>query len=112
MNVTAFGGEGISISAVGNVSGTAISPVVNVSGESITASLVGNSVSATGDTSGAAMGVPQSNVAKEDTKVADDASTTVSKSDDQEDETKKKQNGTIALAQKTSRVTVLLPQRN
>ncbi|MEY2466772.1 MAG: hypothetical protein QOD03_1293, partial [Verrucomicrobiota bacterium] len=112
VDVTAFGGGGISITAVGNVSGTAVSPIVSVSGDSITAALIGSSVSASGDTSGANMGVPQSNVTKEDAKVTDDASTTVVKTDDSEDEENKKKNKTIALAQKTGRVTVLLPQKN
>ena len=112
VDVTAFGGGGISIAAIGSISGTVISPVVSVSGDSITASLIGSSVSAAGDTSGAEMGVPQSNVAKEDARVADDASTAATKSEDSDDEENKKKNKTIALAQKTGRVTVLLPQRN
>jgi len=111
VNVTAFGGGGINISAVGNVTGTAISPVISVSGDSITASLVGSSVSAAGDTSGATQGVPQSNVAKEDARVAEDASTTTSKVADSNEDDKKKFK-TITLAQKTGRVTVLLPQKN
>lgn len=113
VNVTAFSGGGISINAVGSVSGTAISPVISVSGDSITAALIGSSVSASGNTTGASEGVPQSNVASDTARVADDASTTASKSDDsQGDDEKRKKNKTIALAQKTGRVTVLLPPKN
>ncbi len=113
VDVTAFGGGGISVAAVGDVSGTIVSPVLSVSGDSISASLIGSSVSASGDTSGAEMGVPQSNVAKDDARTADDASTTVAKSDDSgDDEENKKKNKTIALAQKTGRVTLVLPQKD
>ena len=112
VDVTAFGGGGISVTAVGDVSGTIVSPVVSVSGDSINASLIGGNVSASGDTSGAEVGVPQSNVAKEDARTTDDASTTVAKSDDSDDDEKKKKNQTVALAQKTSRVTVMLPQKD
>ncbi|MFO1488229.1 MAG: filamentous hemagglutinin N-terminal domain-containing protein [Verrucomicrobiota bacterium] len=113
VDVTAFGGGGISISAGGNITGTAISPVISVSGDSITASLVGSSVSAAGDTSGASQGVPQSNVAKEDARAAEDASTTVGKvADTESSEEEKNKFKNIKLAQKTGRVTVLLPQKN
>lgn len=112
VDVTAFGGGGISVAAVGSVTGTIISPVLSVSGDSITASLIGTSVSASGNTSGADMGIPQSNVTKDDARSADDASTTVAKSDDSDDDPRKKKDKTIALAEKTGRVTVLLPQKD
>ncbi len=113
VDVTAFGGGGISITAVGEVSGTIVSPVLSVSGDSITAALIGGSVSATGDTSGAEVGVPQSNVSKEDARTTEDAATIVAKSDDADDEDqKKKKNQTVALAQKTGRVTLVLPQKD
>jgi hypothetical protein len=114
VNVTAFGGGDVSVNAAGSVSGTVIGGgSVDVSGTSITAALLGSQVSASGDTSGSS-GIPQSNVAKEDTKVADDASTTtIQASDDStsDDEKRKKGKG-IVLAQKTGRVTVILPTRN
>ena len=84
---------------------------VSVSGGDITASLISGSVSASGNDSGASLGIPQSNVAKENTQFADNAMTTISKtgaSDD--DEFNKKKKG-IALAQKASRVTVILPSK-
>ena len=83
---------------------------VDVSGDSITASLIGESVSASGDTSGASMGIPQSNVTKENAETADDAATVASSSAD-EDDSKKKGKG-IALSQKTGRVTVILPPKS
>lgn len=113
VNVTAFGGGDVSVNAAGSVSGTVISGgTADVSGNSITAALLGTQVSATGDTSGAS-GMPQSNVAKDDSRVADDASATATQgSDDTSDDLKKKKGKGIVLSQKTGRVTVVLPTRN
>jgi filamentous hemagglutinin family protein len=112
VDVTAFSGGDVSINAGGEVSGTVISGGnVDVSGDSITASLIASSVSTSGDASGAAEGIPQSNVAKDTAQTADDASTVTSKTDSDDDDLKKKNKG-IALAQKVSRVTVILPQKN
>jgi filamentous hemagglutinin family protein len=112
VNVTAFGGGGVSISAAGTVSGTVISGGnASVSGETITASVIAQSVSTSGNTAQANVGVPASNVTKADSKVAEDAGTTVATTDSQEtsDDDKKKKDKTITLAQKSSRVTVILP---
>jgi filamentous hemagglutinin family protein len=112
VDVTAFSGGDVSINAAGEVSGTVISGGnVDVSGDSITASLIASSVSTSGDASGAAEGIPQSNVAKDNAQMADDASTVTSKTDNDDDDLKKKNKG-IVLAQKVSRVTVILPQKN
>ena len=110
VNVTVVSAGNVNINASGEVSGTIIGGGnVDVSGDSITASLIGESVSASGDTSGASMGIPQSNVTKENAETADDAATVASSAGDQDDE-KKKGKG-IALSQKTGRVTVILPPR-
>ena len=112
VNVTALGGGGVSISAAGTVSGTVISGGnASVSGEAITASLIAQSVSASGNTSQANLGVPASNVSKSDTKAAEDAATMIAATDSQGtgDDDKKKKEKTITLAQKSSRVTVILP---
>jgi len=112
VNVTALGGGGVSISAAGAVSGTVISGGnASVSGEAITASLIAQSVSTSGNTALANVGVPASNVTKADSKVAEDAGTTVATTDNQEigDDDKKKKDRTITLAQRASRVTVILP---
>jgi filamentous hemagglutinin family protein len=112
VDVTAFSGGDVSINAGGEVSGTVISGGnVDVSGDSITASLIASSVSTSGDASGAAEGIPQSNVAQVNAQTADDANTVAGKSDDSDDDLKKK-GKQIALAQKVSRVTVLLPTKN
>jgi len=112
VDVTVVSGGNVDINASGEVSGTVISGGnLDVSGSSITASLIAESVSASGDISGASMGIPQSNVTKENTETADDASTVAAKTDDQDDEEKKKKGKGIALAQKTGRVTVILPPR-
>jgi filamentous hemagglutinin family protein len=114
VNVTALGGIGVNISAVGTVSGTVISGgTVSVSGESITASLIAQTVSTSGDATQAAVGVPVSNVAKDDSKASDDASTALAKADgpSEADDDKKKKAQSITLAQKTGRVTVVLPPK-
>jgi len=112
VNVTAFSGGDVSINAAGEVSGTVISGgSVDVSGDSITASLIGGSVSATGDASGATEGIPQSNAPKDNAPTAEDASTAGANTADEDDDLKKKKRG-ITLAQRVSRVTVILPQKN
>jgi filamentous hemagglutinin family protein len=111
VDVTVVSGGDVNINASGEIAGTVIGGgSVNVSGDLITASLISESVSASGDTSGATEGVPQSNVAKNNAETADDASAVVSQTDD-DDDLKKKNKG-IVLAQKVSRVTVILPQKN
>jgi filamentous hemagglutinin family protein len=114
-NVTAFARGDVTINASGTVSGTVItSGSANVTGESITASLISQSVTTSGNSTTSTIGVPQSNVAKEDAKVADDASTSVVKSDDTagDDDNKKKKNKNITLAQRAGRVTVIMPGKN
>ena len=105
----------MSISAAGTVSGTVISGgAAEVSGSSITASVIGSSVSASGDTSGASVGIPAANVAKQDAKVADDASATVASNNSQngdEEERKKRAGGGPRLTKTTGRVTVILPTK-
>ncbi|HVU26215.1 MAG TPA: filamentous hemagglutinin N-terminal domain-containing protein [Verrucomicrobiae bacterium] len=112
VDVVAVSGGDVNINASGDIAGTVVGGgSVNVSGDSITASLVSGSISASGDVSGASVGVPQSTASKNNAETADDASTIAAKTDDNDDELKKKKKG-IALAQKISRVTVLLPQKN
>ena len=113
VDVTAVSGGNVNINASGTVSGTIVGGGdVSVSGDAIDAAVRGGSVSASGDTAGANIGVPQSNVTKDNAEVADNASTTTSKAESNADEELKKKKKGIALAQKVSRVTVLLPQKN
>lgn len=108
VNVTAISGGGVDISASGSVAGTIVGGGnVSVSGDSISAAVLGSSVSVSGDTSTASLGLPASNVSKETTETTD-ASTEVAKTSGSEEEDVKKRKG-IALAQKVSRVTVVLP---
>jgi hypothetical protein len=110
VNATVVSGGNVDITASGTVGGTVIGGGdVSVSGDAIDAAVIGGSVSASGNTAGAAIGVPASNVSKVDTEVADNADAATSKTDsgDDTDDEKKKKN--ITLAQKVSRVTVILP---
>jgi filamentous hemagglutinin family protein len=109
-NVTAFAKGDVSITASEGVSGTVMtSGSATVTGSTITASLISQSVSTSGSTTGSSIGVPQSNVAKEDAKVADDASTMASNTEDTDSNDDTKKNKTITLAQKAGRVHVILP---
>lgn len=108
VDVTAVSGGGVNINASGTVAGTIVGGGdVSVSGDSIEAAVMGGSVSAKGDTSSASLGVPASNVTKDNAQVADNANTVADKKGDDEDDLKKKKS--ISLARKTSRVTVFLP---
>jgi len=108
---TIVGSTTVSVAAGGSVSGTIVGGEnVSVSGGEITASLLSGSVSTSGDASGAAVGIPQSNNTKQDAQVADDASTANAKADEQSDDEQKKKKE-ITLAQKVGQVTVLLPTK-
>ena len=112
VNVTAFSGGNVDINASGNISGTVISGgSVNASGDSITATLISESVSTSGNASGATEGIPQSNVAQNNSQTADNADATTSKNGNQDDEEELKKKKGITLAQKVSRVTVILPTK-
>jgi filamentous hemagglutinin family protein len=112
VNVTAVSGGNVSISAVGTVSGTIVGGGdVSVSGSAIDAAVRGGSVTTAGDTAGATLGTPTGGAAQP-IQVADNASSVASKTsgdDGNDDETKKKKS--ITLAQKASRVTVVLPPK-
>jgi hypothetical protein len=113
VDVTAVSGGSVDINASGSVAGTIVGGGdVSVSGDAITAAVEGGSVSANGDTTNASLGVPASNVAKENAEVADNASDATSKTSPGDDEDPLKKKKGIALAQKVSRVTVLLPGKN
>jgi filamentous hemagglutinin family protein len=109
VDVTAVSGGSVNINASGSVSGTVVGGgEVSVSGDTIDASVRGGSVSTSGDTAGASLGVPASNVTKDNTEVADNANTTTAKTASADDEDPKKKRN-IGLARKVSRVTVFLP---
>lgn len=109
VNVTVFSGGNVQVNAAGSVSGSIIGGgSVNVSGDSITASLISSSVTTSGDATGASMGIPQSNVARDNAPVMEDTSTNVTRYAQQSIEDNKKDK-TITLTQRTGRVTVILP---
>jgi len=110
VNVTAVSG-GNAVIGGATISGTVISAGgLDASGD-ITASLIGENVSASGNTSGASVGIPTSNAARDTAQTAPDADAALSKirntALDSDDEKKKKKG--ITLAQRSERVTVLLP---
>jgi filamentous hemagglutinin family protein len=111
VDVTAVSGGSVNINAAGTVSGTVIGGGdVSVSGSSIDAAVRGGSVSTSGDTSGASLGVPSAGPAQ-NVQVADNANTVGSKTDANDEDDLKKKKG-ITLARKVGRVTVLLPGKN
>jgi hypothetical protein len=112
VDVTALGGANVSVNSGGTISGTIIGVGgVSASGGSIDASLISANVS--GGTSGQS-GLGQGTAANAASQsAANDDSTKVAKTDNStdDDDPKKKKKG-IALAQKMSRVTVLLPKKD
>ena len=108
VSVTALAQGSVSASAGGTVSGTLVGVGgVSASGSSIDANLESNNA-ISGDTTGS-KGFAQGTAANSTSLAASaDDSTPATKSDDTDDELKKKGKG-INLAQKVSRVTVILP---
>jgi len=113
VNATVYAGAGANVSAGGTVSGAVISGgAVDVSGDAITASLLGQSVSTAGNATSAAIGIAAPNVSTESAKNTEDFSKSIAKTTDEpSDDDQKKNKKTIMLAQKSGRVTVLLPAR-
>ena len=110
VNVTAVSGGNVNINASGTVAGTIVGGGdVSVSGDSIIAAVMGGSVSTSGDTAGASLGVPQANTSKDVAETTD--ATAATKTDGSEDDELNKKKKGIALAQKVSRVTVILPPK-
>ncbi len=110
VNVTAVSGGNVNINASGTVAGTIVGGGnVSVSGDTIIAAVEGGTVSTSGNATGASLGVPQANTSK-DVAETTDANAATQSSSDSDDELKKKKK-VIALAQKVSRVTVILPPK-
>jgi filamentous hemagglutinin family protein len=113
VDVTALGVGNVNVSSSGGtISGTFIGVGgVNVSGSSIDASLI--SANVTGATSGQS-GLGQGTAANATSQAAssDDANQALASSDQSDDDEKKKKKKEVALAQKVSRVTVILPARS
>jgi filamentous hemagglutinin family protein len=111
VNVTALAEGSVSASAGGSISGTIIGVGgVSASGSSIDANLESNNA-VSGDTSGS-KGLGQANVAGGVSQGLgnDDVAKAATKSDAGDDDLNKKKKG-ISLAQKVSRVTVILPPK-
>ena len=110
---TIVGSTTVSVNAGGSVSGTIVGgDSVSVSGGEITASLFSGSVSTSGDASGATVGIPQSNVTPNNSQADGGSDVAAAKTGGQDDEEDQKKKKGITLAQKVSRVTVLLPPKN
>jgi len=84
---------------------------VSASGSSVDAALLSQNISTSGDTSGAKEGFAQGTAANSASQGASNEDTKVAKTSDtsEEDDLKRKKTGFHSLAQKTSRVTVILP---
>jgi len=109
VSVTAFSPGNVEISALGNVSGSIIGGgSVTVSGDSISADLISQNVSTSGDTSGSNEGIGKSDVVQNVPQIADNAGTVAASSDT---DSLKDNRKPIRLAQKVGRVTVLLPKK-
>ena len=113
IDVTILASGKANVEAGGKVSGTIIGVGgVSASGSSIDASLLSQNVSASGDTSSAKEGFAQGTAANAASAGASNEGTTkVAKTSDtaEVEDRKKKKPVSIALAQKVSRVTVILP---
>jgi filamentous hemagglutinin family protein len=116
INVTALAQGNVSASAGGTVSGTLVGVGgVSASGSAIDATLLSQNVSASGDTSSAKEGFAQGTVANATASAAsasDDSGKVAKTSATDDDEEAKKKGKGIVLAQKVSRVTVLLPAKS
>jgi filamentous hemagglutinin family protein len=111
VNVTALAQGTVNASAGGSLSGTLVGVGgINASGSSIDAALLSQNVTASGDTSGATQGFAQGTAANATSQAtsAENAGKPAAQTDDPEADDLKKKKG-ISLAQKVSRVTVILP---
>ncbi len=114
VNVTALAQGIASVNSGGSISGTIIGVGgVSASGSSIDASLLSQNISASGDSSSAKEGFGQGTAANATANAAtasDDSTKRAKKSGAGEEDSFNKKKG-IALAQKVSRVTVILPPK-
>jgi hypothetical protein len=111
-NVTVLAQGTANVSAGGNVSGTIIGVGgISASGNSIDASLLSQNISPGVETSGQ-KGFSQGTAANAASQgLANNDSTQAAAASDQDDDEKKKKGKQIVLAQKVSRVTVILPPK-
>jgi len=111
-DVTVLAEGTANVSAGGNVSGTIIGVGgISASGSSIDASLLSQNVSSSVETTGQ-KGFAQGTAAKSASQgLANDQSTKAADSTDENADDQKKKGKQIALAQKVSRVTVILPPK-
>jgi hypothetical protein len=110
VNVIALAQGNVNANAGGTISGTLVGiGGVSASGSSIDATLLSQNVTASGDTSGAKEGFAQGTAANATSQAmsSDDTDSAANTTNNTDDDLKKKKG--IALAQKVSRVTVLLP---
>jgi filamentous hemagglutinin family protein len=115
VDVTALAQGTVNVNSGGTISGTIIGVGgVSASGSSIDASLLSQNVSASGDTSSAKEGFAQGTAANAASTGASNEGSdkpATKSSEGSDDELTKKKKG-VALAQKVSRVTVILPKRD
>jgi hypothetical protein len=110
VSVTALAGGTASVSGGGTVSGTVVGSSVSVAGSEVQATSI-----STGGGGGGSSSAFASTPAPEAQKATDDSSKTVASAQDNgsaDDEEKKKRGKAPVLAQKVSRVTVILPKKS
>jgi filamentous hemagglutinin family protein len=112
-NVTVLAQGSATVSAGGNISGTIIGVAgISASGGSIDASLLSQNISPGVETSGQ-RGFSQGTAANSTSQgLANDQTTKAAESSDENADDKKKKGKQVVLAQKVSRVTVILPPKN
>src|SRR5260221_5640277 len=115
VNVTALAGGTATVSAVDTISGTIIAAAgINASRTSVDASLLSAAtINTSGDSSGAQKGFGQGSAGDAANQVlANDADSKASASSEDTGDDEKKKGKQAVLAQKMSRVTVVLPPKN
>jgi len=104
---TLIGSGSVTVNAGGTISGSIVGGGdISASGGTITATLISSSVSASGNTAGAAEGLPTGGIAKE--VLPDNTSSSANNADQSTDDWRKKKKAT--LGQPAGQVTVVLPK--
>jgi hypothetical protein len=112
VDVTVLAAGDADVNAGGGISGTVIGlGGINAVGGTIDASLLSQNISASGDVTSSQVGFAQGTAANSTSQSMQSDQSAAAAASNQDDESNKKKEKPIALAQKVSRVTVLLPPK-